>query len=203
MKSVEGFLTNLHRGLPKPVAHYFHNDLPMDIEFAASRGLKLMPLRGVSRFASAARPRFEYPTSDIVHLRSFGAGSAVSWAMATDDEVMVLEYNPAIGRHSLCELCDGDWEAWHNTLQFRSGSALNATQFLLFRHAGRRLRSLGSRSAGICIHAYGDMVVVPPSRPRGGPKLSWSNTSGIQEVPWWLVNPECADENLSLRRLAA
>jgi hypothetical protein len=110
MKSAELFLETLLSGaaaLAKPTPTTI---LPPEIEFAAAHGLKLAPVQSLSQFASTARKRIWHPTADIVQLRSFAVKSPkCNWAMATD-EVIALEYNPELGRHSLCELCDGDWD---------------------------------------------------------------------------------------------
>lgn len=198
MKSAEQFLANLHRGISTP-SMFTHNNnvLPPEVEFAASRGLKLAPVKGLGRFASAAHALFGYPTSDLVQLRCFASEFTVSqWSMTTTDGAIVLEYDPALGRHSLCELCD-DWDGcWYQTLQFCSGSGPSATRFLLFRHDGQKLRVLGPRSAGLCLHAgVQDMVIVPPSCLR--PQLHWANPSAvIEEVPWFLLDQDgSADGN--------
>jgi hypothetical protein len=186
MKSAELFLETLLCGAAALAKPNPTTILPSEIEFAASHGLKLVPIQSLSRFASTARKRIGHPTADIVQLRSFAAESPrCNWAMATD-EVIALEYNPELGRHSLCELCDGDWDGWRDTLQFRSG----ATHFLLFRQIEQRPRILGLRSVGLRLHS-GDMVLVPPSRFLTGPQLTWLDLSAaIVEIPWWLVDPD-------------
>lgn len=112
MKSAEEFLANLYRGIPAPAMLTHHNSLHPQIEFAASRGLKLAPLQGLSRFASAAHPQSWYPTADLVELRRYSAEyPGCNWGIAADGAI-VFEYAPAVGRHSLCELCDGDYDGW-------------------------------------------------------------------------------------------
>jgi hypothetical protein len=188
MKSAETFLETLLCGAPAFAKPHPATILPPDIEFAALRGLKLAPIRGLSRFASAARSRVGYPTADLVQLRGFAAEFPMcNWSMAADG-IIVLEYNRVLGQHSLCELCGGDWDGWRDTLQFRSG----ATRFLVYRHAGQRLRVLGPRSVGLRVYASGDLIPVPPSRFLTGPQLAWTNPSAvIQGVPWWLVEQNC------------
>jgi hypothetical protein len=191
----EEFLANLHRGISTPAMFTCHIALPPEIGFAASLGLKLMPIQGQSRFASAIRLRFAYATSDPVQLRAFAAecqSSTCNWAMSAEG-VAVLEYSPALGHHSLCELCDGDEAGWSDTLQFRSGVGRNATRFLLFRlHQVQKLRILGSRCVGVRLHSgTGNFVPVPPSRFLAGPQLIWENPSAaIEEVPWFLLDRE-------------
>ncbi len=189
MKSVEEFLANLHRGIPAEAMPTHHNSLQPEIEFAASRGLKLAPLQGLSRFASASHPQSWYPSADLVQLHRFSAEyPGCNWGMATEGAI-VLEYAPAIGRHSLCELCDGNFEGWCDTLQFRFGSGPSARRFLLFQHAGQKLRALGTRAAGLSVHSGARYLVpVPPSRFFSGPQLTWWETSAaIGEIPWFLL----------------
>jgi len=149
--------------------------LPPEIEFAASRGLKLAPSRGMSQFASAARTPCGYPTSDIVQLRGFAAQFPLCrWSMTATD-VAVLEYTPSLGHFHLHELCDGDWEGWRETLQFRSGPA----QFLIFNYKGQKLRALDRRFVGLRLHSgNGKMLPVPP-----GSERVWVNSAAIQELP--------------------
>ena len=189
MKSAEKSLESLHRCATMSAMLTSTTTLPPDVSFAASRGLKLAPVQGLSRFASVARTRLGYPTADLVQLQILSAEFPMcNWAMLTDS-VTVLEYNPALGRHSLCELCGGDWDGWRDTLQFRSG----ATRFLLFRYNGQRLRVLGPRAAGLRVHC-GDMLLVPPSRFLSS-ALRWSNPSAaIAAIPEWLLE---ADEDYS------
>jgi hypothetical protein len=106
-----------------------------------------------------------------------------NWALATNN-IAVFEYNAAIGRHALCELCGGDWDGWRDTLQFRSGD----TRFLLFRYSGQRLRILGPRFVGVRLHSA-DMVLVPPSRFFTGPRLVWVDKSATINVdlPEWML----------------
>jgi hypothetical protein len=188
MKSAEQFLANLHRGISTPAVLTHFNILPQEVEFAASRGLKLAPVQGLSRFASGARRSLGYPTADVVQLRAFTAEIpvAMNWMMAVDN-LIVLEYTPAIGHHSLRELCDGDWDDWSETLQFTAGPGSNATRFLLFRHGSQKLRALGPRSAGLRVHSSGAMIPAPPSRLLNGSRLAWSNVVAIQDIPWFLV----------------
>ncbi|HEV2136341.1 MAG TPA: hypothetical protein VGR47_19085 [Terracidiphilus sp.] len=192
MKSAEEFLSNLHRGIPTPTMFTHHNNLPLEIEFAALRGLRLTPLQGLSRFASAPHSQSLYPTADLVQLRCFSAECpGCNWGMVADGTI-VVEYNPAVGRHSLCELCDGDYDGWCDTLQFRSGAGPSATRFLLFNHAGQKLRALGPRSGGIRVHCGARfMVPVPPSRFVSGPQLTWWDTSAvIEDIPWFLLEQD-------------
>jgi hypothetical protein len=189
--NAEEFLANLHRGISMPATFTHFNILPPEIEFAASRGLKLAPAQGLSRFASVARIGLEYPTADLVQLRAIAVQhlAPLNWQMAADGFI-VLEYTPALGHHSLCELCDGDWESWSETLQFRAGSGSNATRFLLYRHEGQKLRALGRHSAGLRVHSSGATLPVPPSRFLSGTRLAWSNAAAVQKIPWFLVDPD-------------
>jgi len=159
--------------------------LPLEIEFAASRGLKVAPIRGLSRFVSAPRIQLGYQTADIVQLRTFASRFLIcNWSMATDG-VVVFEYNHAHASHSLSELCDCDWENWRNTLQFRCG----VRRFFLFRHSGQKLRNLGPRSVGLRLHSGSAMVQIPPSRYLAGARFEWlDTTAAIEEIPWWLVD---------------
>jgi hypothetical protein len=183
----EEFLANLRRGTEKPTMPTHHNVLLPEIEFAASRGLKLAPVRGQSRFASAPSSRLVYPTADKTQLLALAAEySPCNWSMMPDG-VVVFEYNSVLGRHSLWELCDDDWDGWRDTLQFHSG----ITHFLLFRHRGQKLRVLGPRQAGLRLHSgVRERVPVPPSRFLTGPQFVWSNQSAIEELPWFLVDEE-------------
>ncbi|HKF47593.1 MAG TPA: hypothetical protein VKB38_09575 [Terracidiphilus sp.] len=118
----------------------------------------------------------------------------MNWMVAADNFI-VLEYTPALGYHALCELCDGGWDGWSETLQFTAGSGLNATRFLLFRHGSQKLRALGPRSAGLRVHSFGAMIPAPPSRLLNGSRLAWSNAAAIQDIPWFLVAPDDCDFN--------
>jgi hypothetical protein len=186
--NAEEFLAKLHRGISMPASPI--NVLPPEIELAASRGLKLAPAQGLSRFASAARTELGYPTADLVQLRAIAAQhlAPLNWQMAVDGFI-VLEYTPALGHHSLCELCDGDWD-WSETLQFRAGSGSNATRFLLFRHYGQKLRALGQRSTGLRVHSSGATLPVPPTRFLSGTRLAWANAAAIQKIPWFLIDSD-------------
>jgi hypothetical protein len=59
--NAEEFLANLHRGISTPATLTHWNVLPPEIEFAASRGLKLVPAQGLAPFAFVARKRLGYP----------------------------------------------------------------------------------------------------------------------------------------------
>ncbi|MGA7159233.1 MAG: bifunctional DNA primase/polymerase [Acidobacteriaceae bacterium] len=193
MKSAEQFLEALLGGAVAHAKPIPTNILPREVEEAASRGLRLAPIRSLSRFPSG-REQIGSPTVDLVQLRSFAIESPMcNWAMSTDD-VIVLEYNSELGRHALCELCDGDWDGWRDTLQFRSGGS-GTKRSLLFRRTEQKLRNLGARSPGLRLHSR-DMILVPPSRFLTGPPLAWLDISAaIKEVPWWLVNPDGREDS--------
>jgi hypothetical protein len=182
-QSAENFLDTLYRGSFTP-AMPNSSSLPEEVSFAANLGLKLAPIPSHSRFVSAALAQVGYPTFDCVQLRQWAFEfPSCNWALETDN-VAVFEYNPATGRHSLCELCGGEWDGWRDTLQFRSGN----TRFLLFRYSGQRLRVLGPRFVGVRLHSA-DMVLAPPSRFFTGPQLVWVDKSAAINVdlPEWML----------------
>jgi hypothetical protein len=183
MQSAEKSLETEYRGSLTPEMTKLSTLLPAEVSFAADLGLKLAPIPSHRRFVSAALVRVGYATCDKVQLRQFAFEFPFcNWALATDN-VAVFEYNPAIGRHSLCELCGGDWDGWRDTLQFRS----SGTRFLLFRHDGQLLRVLGPPFVGVRLHTA-DMVPVPPSRFFTGPQLVWTDPSAsIEAIPVWLL----------------
>jgi hypothetical protein len=192
MQSAEEFLETLYRGSFMLAMAKSSTFLPPEVSFAADLGLKLAPVPSHRRFVSAARVRVGYSTCDKVQLRQLAFEFPFcNWALATEN-VAVFEYNPAIGRHSLRELCGGDWDGWRDTLQFRSGD----TRFLLFRHSGQRLRTLEPRFVGVKLHTA-DMVPVPPSRFFTGPQLVWVDMSAaIVYAPEWLLDrDDDSDEN--------
>jgi hypothetical protein len=64
MKSAERFLETLLCGTAALAKPNPTNILPSEIEFAASRGLTLTPVRSLSRFASTARKRSPMTSAD-------------------------------------------------------------------------------------------------------------------------------------------
>jgi hypothetical protein len=185
MKSAEEYLEAQYRDSITPAMLKSSTLLPLEVSFAADLGLKLAPIPSHSRFVSPARVRAGNPTSDPDQLSQFASEFPnCNWALETSN-VAVLEYNPAIGRQSLRDLCGGDWDGWCHTLQFRAGEM----RFLLFRHHGERLRVLGSRSLGLRVHAgQNNMILVPPSRFLTGPRLVWTDPSAaIESIPAWLL----------------
>jgi hypothetical protein len=191
MINAEVFLANLRGSQPileqcLNVATEDFPEIPLSVVQFLNLGCPVAPVLSHSLSASIKCSMIGSPTCDRVALAAAARQNPdCNWILAAGNGLLIIEVNTQLAMPSLRKLAGGDWR-WSETLRFRSGDS----RFYAFRHAGRRVRFLGSRYPGLKCHWTGSAVLIPPSWFVFGPPVAWDShfDAEVLDAPSWLLD---------------
>jgi hypothetical protein len=173
-------------------------EIPPELVIATTRGLRVFPVIGYSKHA-AAKASIETATCDLARIKYWihrYHGYPLNWNVATGpsagDGVVALEVIGDLGRMSLCQLCQDDWD-WIDTSRSQAG---NGARYLFFQWPdGMSLRgSVKQLAPGLILHGEGGSVPVPPSQTRSGIIHAYLTPhAAMAYPPEWLVKAAFQD----------
>jgi hypothetical protein len=202
MKSAEAFLSSLKQRR----LSYLSNsalvgesasetvEIPSELLIAATLGLCVFPVIGYSMHA-ATKAGIETATSDLALIEYWirqHYGDPLNWYVATGpgplagEGVVALEVVGDVGRASLCELCQDDWD-WIDTLRSQAG---NDARYLFFQWPDNMAMSPSAKqlAPGLILHGEGDSVPIPPSQTSSGISRAYlTPRAALAYPPEWLI----------------